>query len=135
MGAHASTPQNGINSIEKAADAIIALRKANEELGQKEHPLLPRRTLTVTMIEGGEKENVIPSFCSFLLDIRPFPGDTYADMEALVHKHLSPLKEKDAQFDYTLTKVLDVFPGELPVDHPWTQKVVAMHNAAFGGDT
>lgn len=133
-GAHASTPQNGINSIEKAADAIIALRKANEELGQKEHPLLPRRTLTVTMIEGGEKENVIPSFCSFLLDIRPFPGDTYADMEALVNKYLEPLKEKDAQFDYSLTKVMDVFPGELPVEHPWTQKVVAMHNAAFGGD-
>ena len=98
-GAHASTPKAGVNSIEKAADAIIALRAANEELGQKEHPLLPRRTLTVTMIEGGEKENVIPSYCSFLLDIRPFPGDTYADMEALVNKHLHPLKEKDPDFN------------------------------------
>ena len=131
-GAHASTPRAGINSIEKAADAIIALRAANKELGEKEHPLLPRRTLTVTMIEGGEKENVIPSFCSFLLDIRPFPGDTYADMEALIHKHLAPLKENDPEFDYTLTKVLDVFPGELPCDHPWTQRVVDIHNAAFG---
>ena len=99
------------------------------------HPLLPLRTLTVTMIEGGEKENVIPSFCSFLLDIRPFPGDTYADMETLIHKHLSPLKEKDPQFDYTLTKVLDVFPGELPTDHEWTKKIVSIHNTAFGGDT
>ncbi|MBQ4552197.1 MAG: M20 family metallopeptidase [Clostridia bacterium] len=134
-GAHASTPKAGVNSIEKAADAIIALRAANEELGQKEHPLLPRRTLTVTMIEGGEKENVIPSYCSFLLDIRPFPGDTYADMEALVNKHLQPLKEKDPDFNYTLTKVMDVFPGELPTDHPWTKKVVSIHNAAFGGDT
>jgi len=130
-GAHASTPQAGINSIEKAADAIIALRAANRELGEKEHPLLPRRTLTVTMIEGGEKENVIPSFCSFLLDIRPFPGDTYADMEALIHKHLSPLKENDSTFDYSLTKVLDVFPGELPLDHPWTKKTVAINNAAL----
>lgn len=134
-GAHASTPQAGINSIEKAADAIIALRAANQELGEKEHPLLPRRTLTVTMIEGGEKENVIPSFCSFLLDIRPFPGDTYADMENLIRKHLDPLCAKDPTFSYTLTKVLDVFPGELPADHPWTEKVVDIHNTAFGGNT
>lgn len=133
-GAHASTPKAGVNSIEKAADAIIALRKANEELGRKEHPLLPRRTLTVTMIEGGEKENVIPSFCSFLLDIRPFPGDTYADMEKLVQKHLDPLKENDSEFDYSLTKVLDVFPGELPTDHPWTEKVVEINNAALEKD-
>ncbi len=130
-GAHASTPKAGINSIEKAADAIIALRKANEELGLKEHPLLPRRTLTATMIEGGEKENVIPSFCSFLLDIRPFPGDTYADMEKLVRKYLDPLKENDPEFDYSLTKVLDVFPGELPTDHPWTEKVVEINNASL----
>ena len=134
-GAHASTPKAGINSIEKAADAIIALRAANQELGEKEHPLLPRRTLTVTMIEGGEKENVIPSFCSFLLDIRPFPGDTYADMENLIRKHLDPLCAKDPQFSYTLTKVLDVFPGELPADHPWTEKVVDIHNTAFGDNT
>lgn len=134
-GAHASTPKAGINSIEKAADAIIALRAANQELGEKEHPLLPRRTLTVTMIEGGEKENVIPSFCSFLLDIRPFPGDTYADMENLIRKHLDPLCAKDPQFSYTLTKVLDVFPGELPADHPWTEKVVDIYNTAFGGNT
>jgi len=134
-GAHASTPQAGINSIQKAAQAILALRAANEELQQKKHPLLPLRTLTPTMIEGGEKENVIPSFCSFLLDIRPFPGDTYADMEALVHKHLAPLKEADPEFDYSLTKVLDVFPGELPTEHPWTQKVVEIHNHALGGDT
>ena len=134
-GAHASTPKAGINSIEKAADAIIALRAANQELGEKEHPLLPRRTLTVTMIEGGEKENVIPSFCSFLLDIRPFPGDTYADMENLIRKHLDPLCAKDPQFSYTLTKVLDVFPGELSADHPWTEKVVDIHNTAFGGNT
>jgi len=134
-GAHASTPKAGVNSIEKAADAIVALRAANRELGEKEHPLLPRRTLTVTMIEGGEKENVIPSFCSFLLDIRPFPGDTYADMENLIRKHLDPLCANDPQFSYTLTKVLDVFPGELPADHPWTEKVVDIHKTAFGGNT
>lgn len=134
-GAHASTPKAGINSIQKAAKAILALQAANDELQQKEHPLLPRRTLTPTMIEGGEKENVIPSFCSFLLDIRPYPGDTYDDMEALVHKYLALLMDADPEFDYTLTKVLDVFPGELPTDHPWAKKVVDIHNNTFHSST
>ena len=48
-----------------------------------------------------------------------------------MQKHLDPLKENDSEFDYSLTKVLDVFPGELPTDHPWTEKVVEINNASL----
>lgn len=79
QSAHASRPWQGVNAIELAIADIERLRAIEaDEL----HPLLGRATLTVTMIEGGVRSNVLPPVCRFTLDGRPtptYPNDWWLD--------------------------------------------------------
>lgn len=128
---HASRPLSGVNAIDKAADALIALRGLNRELGRQKHPLLPPRTLTATMIQGGEKENILPGACSVFLDIRTLPGDTYDGIAGRVQATLDEVKRADPAFEYRMEKVLCVRAGEQPMNHPWTAACLSARDSAI----
>lgn len=129
--AHASRPQAGVNAVDKAADALLRLRAVNAEMGKQTHPLLPPRTLTATMIAGGEKENIIPAGCSFVLDARTFPGDTYEDTAGQIARALDELKQSDPDFDYALERILCVRAGEQPASHPFTRVCLKARDEAL----
>jgi len=67
---HASRPSEGVNAIYKAFQDIEKLKALSFE---KEHPKLGKPTVTVTMINGGTKNNVIPGECEFTADVRSTP--------------------------------------------------------------
>ncbi len=69
--AHASRPNEGENAICSAAWEILRLSSMTFH---KDHPLLGNPTISVTLIEGGEKNNVIPGECKFTLDLRSTPN-------------------------------------------------------------
>jgi acetylornithine deacetylase len=58
---------DGKNAVVEAAKAIVALQGWTPH---EDHPLLGSPTCEVTIISGGEKQNVIPDKCVFCLDIR-----------------------------------------------------------------
>lgn len=70
QSAHASRPWQGVNAIELAIADIERLRAIP---APELHPLLGKSTLTVTMIDGGVRSNVLPPVCRFTLDGRPTP--------------------------------------------------------------
>ncbi|WP_185876592.1 M20 family metallo-hydrolase [Blattabacterium cuenoti] len=57
----------GINAIYVATKDVETLRKLSFD---KKSELLGNTTLNVTQIQGGIQHNIIPDFCSFILDIR-----------------------------------------------------------------
>lgn len=74
---HAGRPHVGKNAIEHAATIIGELKRikfdAQHELFEEG---LKEPSLSITMISGGIKENVIPEECKFIIDRRMMPGET-----------------------------------------------------------
>ena len=67
------SPQGG-GCVMKACRAVLAVNDMNETLRHVTHPVLPPPGIAVTMIEGYEKDNVVPGNVRLLLDFRIHPG-------------------------------------------------------------
>jgi len=73
---HAAQPERGENAINKMADVLRCIRdELPAVLGEGEHPLLGRATVSVGTIAGGSKINIVPDSCTAAVDIRYLPGD------------------------------------------------------------
>ena len=70
----AHTKEN--NAVLMAAKAVLALEKLNQELKNSTHSVLPSPSVAVTMLEGYEAENTVPSEVRILTDFRIHPGTT-----------------------------------------------------------
>jgi acetylornithine deacetylase len=70
--AHASEPEEGVNAVELASDAVAAVRDLiPPETTVAGHRM--RGSTCVTAIAGGEARNVVPSECTFTVDERTVP--------------------------------------------------------------
>jgi succinyl-diaminopimelate desuccinylase len=100
---HAGYPFRSKNAIEEALKLIAALepyRKAVEKKESSLHapPEAPRKFVwgryTVTMIHGGEKENVIPGTCEFRFDRRLLPEEKVEEAEKELKEYFQEAEEK-----------------------------------------
>lgn len=66
---HASIPSEGENAIIKASEIINKI----SNIPLPKHPTLGTPTISVTMIKGGTKNNIIPDACDITIDIRTTP--------------------------------------------------------------
>ncbi len=87
---HASSPEKGRNAIYGAAEFISRMEVVRF---RKRHRLLGSPSLTVTMIRGGVKDNVVPDVCEVLVDRRFIPGEDVKDSV----EHLRKTAEKVAR--------------------------------------
>ena len=75
--AHGSTPEKGVNAIEKMHKAMnLLLGEYQKSLHSKSDPLLGRPTLSLGTIKGGDQPNIVPSRCQLELDRRTIPGES-----------------------------------------------------------
>lgn len=94
--AHSSAPERGINALYKAVELINEIRNMIPNLPS--HPRLGKTTLSINTINVEPSViNVIPSKCSFDVDVRNIPNyspdEIVLDIERLINK----LKKKDPQ--------------------------------------
>lgn len=83
MPAHSAQPDEGVNAIAAAAEAVRALVALNKRLASRLDPVLRQHPhLTVTMIRGGDAGNVVPARCTLLLDRRTLPSERAEAVEA-----------------------------------------------------
>jgi len=92
---HAGRPHVGKNAIEYSSKVIEAFKRIpftahNEifEQGAKDP------SLSVTMISGGIKTNIIPEECSLMIDRRMIPGERERDVVAEIERALSEIREE-----------------------------------------
>lgn len=77
---HASTPNEGINAIEIAHNIMYIIQEYKKQITKKSHKFTDIPTCSVTMINAGIKENVIPDRCEIVLDRRLVPGETKSEV-------------------------------------------------------
>src|SRR5699024_9115161 len=63
ISAHSSTPNLGRNAINIMCKALIRLEEYSNQYLQKEHYLAGSPTLSATIIQGGNKESMVPDRC------------------------------------------------------------------------
>ena len=75
--AHAGRPHLGENAIPAALEALQQLEHVTLD---REDPYLGAPTKTVTTIEGGTANNVVPEHCVFTVDLRTTPAYTHDEI-------------------------------------------------------
>jgi len=74
--AHSSMADTGVNAISIAVEALKDMEIYRGKVMSSTDPMLGRSTLEVTMIQGGERINVIPEKCKVFVDRRLILGET-----------------------------------------------------------
>lgn len=116
--AHASMPQEGVNAILAATSYCNEIEQMADFLSKiNGHPLVGKPTVTVTMISGGIKSNVIPDECVIVIDRRLIPGEDpeviKASFEEVASKVMS--ERHGAEFSVSIAqyhKATEVSVGE-----------------------
>lgn len=76
ISAHSSTPDLGKNAIEEMMKLYSSLKHL--EYIQKDKKEI---SISLNLINGGEKENIVPEYCSSLIDIRYSPNVDLTDLK------------------------------------------------------
>jgi acetylornithine deacetylase/succinyl-diaminopimelate desuccinylase family protein len=76
VSAHSGTPHLGENAIYRAGELLVLVAEHHDKVVRhRSHPLVGAASLTVTRINGGHADNVLPGACDLLLDRRMVPGE------------------------------------------------------------
>lgn len=109
--AHTGTPEKGINAIMKMVDVIETLkRKLFAPLEDRKHPLLGTPKLTIAVIEGGERHDVVPDRCQVQMSYRYLPGDTPEEMIEQISEILGGLKSQDTDLKFEVNEPIRYLP-------------------------
>ena len=107
----------GINALQKAAKAILALEHHIDTF----HPAVGYPVLSVNMIEGGVAHNVVPGEASISIDRRLVPGEDMESAVADIRAKLDAIAAEDSDFIYELEIDPDgsyIAPNITPEDSP-----------------
>jgi acetylornithine deacetylase/succinyl-diaminopimelate desuccinylase family protein len=98
--AHTINRRDAVNAVEKMAGVITALTKLSDELSRFQHESYGSPILSVNMVNGGIKVNIVPDDCRASLDFR-FPPGIGMDIDQAISK-IEDLLEEMKQRDQTL---------------------------------
>jgi succinyl-diaminopimelate desuccinylase len=113
IAAHGSMPDQGVNAIYKAAEAVIKLKAYDFKF--PEHPLLGAPTLNVGTIFGGVNINSVPDEATIGIDIRTVSGQT----NTRVLEDIKSWLGEDVAFE----RVIDVGSVSTDPENEWIQGV------------
>lgn len=120
---HSSRPEMGVNAIYRAVDFIEAISNLNSAIKPRILPIVTvnkvrKGVVSVTMIKGGRKINVVPDRCEVYVDRRLVYGEDVEEAiaqikgiaESLVdkHKHEYDTEEKCVKVE------VEIFPKHRP---------------------
>src|SRR3954471_18131218 len=92
--AHSGLPHLGVNAVEAAGRAIVALSELRQSLERERPPNaehfaeVPYVTLNVARVSGGGATNVVPADCVLDLGIRLLPGMSAGEMTGRIRQVL-----------------------------------------------
>jgi acetylornithine deacetylase ArgE len=115
---HASSPQLGVNAIEKCASIVEALSVWRRTLRKALDKDLGSTIVTPTVVSGGTKSNVIPGSCELIVDSRWIPQHGTAFVEKGLNSMIASLKRKDPSLEARVEMMYDIPSLKLPRGHP-----------------
>ena len=128
---HSSIPTNGINAINKMKKVLEAICEYDIELSKRSHDILPSPNISTVMINGGERDNIIPNLCEIRVDRRTIPFDTSESIFIELHKILEDIKSTDSEFNYVLEPYLYLGAGEIHKNSELVKIVTSVYKDCF----
>ena len=117
---HAALRPTEETAVAKAARAVMAIEDLNKQLESMTHDVLPSPSIVVTMVQGYEKDNVVPGKVRLLVDFRVLPGMTEPQTRKLVQDAL----DAHGIVGFELTKHFFMPGGEVAQAHPFVSACV-----------
>lgn len=117
---HAALRSTEETAVAKAARAVMAIEDLNKQLESMMHDVLPSPSIVVTMVQGYEKDNVVPGKVRLLVDFRVLPGMTEPQTRKLVQDAL----DAHGIVGFELTKHFFMPGGEVAQAHPFVSACV-----------
>lgn len=117
---HAALRSTEETAVAKAARAVMAIEDLNKQLESMTHDVLPSPSIVVTMVQGYEKDNVVPGKVRLLVDFRVLPGMTEPQTRKLVQDAL----DVHGIVGFELTKHFFMPGGEVAQAHPFVSACV-----------
>ena len=117
---HAALRSTEETAVAKAARAVMAIEDLNKQLESMTHDVLPSPSIVVTMVQGYEKDNVVPGKVRLLVDFRVLPSMTEPQTRKLVQDAL----DAHGIVGYELTKHFFMPGGEVAQVHPFVSACV-----------
>jgi succinyl-diaminopimelate desuccinylase len=112
--AHGAMPDQGVNAIRIAADALSKLWEF--EVGPA-HDAMGAPTLNVGTIHGGLNINSVPDLAEFTVDIRTVPGIEHACVRSHLHERMDGIE---------LSPVIDLPPVYSEPSDNWIARVMQL---------
>jgi succinyl-diaminopimelate desuccinylase len=119
---HMARKADAINAIEKMAPIINSISSMNIT-GPPHHVVPSGGTISVNMIEGGIKSNIIPPECSISIDCRFGPGITTNEIKEKIANMVKELEKKDPQLRVDVEYSQGFEASWTEPDHPFIEEI------------
>lgn len=129
---HSASSHLGVNAIDQAALFCVLYRRLSEKLEESPHPVLGPANASVTIIQGGSRQNTIPETCSLIIDRRLLPGETSEQADGELEAILKELKERMPQAGAAWEVVVSTVPSQTSPDEEIVSASLAAADAAAG---
>ncbi len=123
---HASMPERGTNAIYQMTDIVTWLRnEIGSELAATTDAVLGSPTVSVGVISGGSKANIVPDACEVRVDFRTIPGQSLAGVFERIRAMVPAVEVELAEAEPMLTDAGHPLIGRLEslgascVGAPW----------------
>jgi succinyl-diaminopimelate desuccinylase len=102
--------EQGVNSIVAASKVISRLQELADIVNKRNHPLTGSSRMSINMIQGGSKINVLPDTCVITIDRRLNPYENPEEAKKEIQNALDKLKREESKLDVELATRL-TFPA------------------------
>lgn len=130
--AHSASSHLGVNAIDQAAQFCVLYRQLSEELKLSPHPVLGPANASVTIIQGGTRQNTIPETCALIIDRRLLPGETSEKADRELRGILDQLRERMPEASAAWEVIVSTVPSQTPSGEEIVSTALDAVNAVAG---
>ena len=138
--AHGSTPERGVNALEKMSALVLALEDYKQRLRRRRFRAPAGRVMHHTINVGGVfaagpggKINTVPAAASFSIDRRVIATETVASAERELRTFLAAAARRIPRCHIAVEKVSENHPCFRDPDHPFFAAMAASVRRVRGG--
>jgi acetylornithine deacetylase/succinyl-diaminopimelate desuccinylase family protein len=131
--AHASRPEEGVNAISGMAGLIGDLERLATEVAGVTNELLGHATLTVTRIEGGQADNVVPERCTIGVDRRLLPGEDPREARRRIESLAAAVCDRYPGLEVSNEMTHDLHPARTDGDSDIVHHALRSRTEVLGG--
>ena len=122
---HAGRPWLGINALSYGAKLVDAIHSIKFKIRNDAFEI-PEPSISVTMLSGGTKENIIPDRCDLTLDRRMLPGETTETVMSELQEILDSFVEREKELKIEVNMRANYWdPYLISEDEPVVQATIA----------